>query len=157
MKTMKYDSQGRLIQVNDTRMVYDFGGRLIKCTGDNGDSTVYANQTYEINISSSGKKTHTAYLVHGYRRASLTHEEGGSADVYYYHNDHLGSTVAVSDSQGNLLTQYKYDAFGQVTIEGDDLARYKYSGKELIEDFYYFGARFYDPSVCVSFLVCDYD
>ncbi|KAF9027293.1 hypothetical protein BDZ89DRAFT_1258726 [Hymenopellis radicata] len=147
MKTMKYDSQGRLVQVNDTRMLYDFGGRLIKCTRANGDVTIYANQAYEVNISSSGKKTHAAYLVHGYRRASLTHEEGGSAEVYYYHNDHLGSTVAVSDSQGSLVTQYKYDAFGQVTIEGDDLARYKFSGKELIEDFYNFGARFYDPSI----------
>jgi uncharacterized protein RhaS with RHS repeats len=145
--TMKYDSQGRLIQVGGSKMVYDFGGRLIKCTRGNGDTTIYPSQTYEIETS-AGKKTHTSYLIHGYRRSSYTHVEGESSAVHYFHNDHLGSTVAVSDSQGNVVTEYKYDSFGKVTVEGKDIARYKFSGKEVIEELYYFGARFYDPEVC---------
>ncbi|KAE9393736.1 hypothetical protein BT96DRAFT_978801 [Gymnopus androsaceus JB14] len=145
-RTTKYDSGGRLIQVDDTHMVYDVGGRLLKCTRGSGDITIYPSQTYEVDIPSSGKKKHTSYLVHGYRRASLTNEDG-DAVVHYFHNDQLGSTVAVSDSEGIIITQYKYDAFGKVSVEGKDVARYKFSGKELIEDLYYFGARFYDCSI----------
>ncbi|KAF9061863.1 hypothetical protein BDP27DRAFT_1337464 [Rhodocollybia butyracea] len=146
-RSMKYDSQGRLIQLNDSHMVYDFSGRLVKCTRANGDVIIYASQTYEVEISASGNKTHTSYLVHGYRRASYTHVEGGSSAVHYFHTDHLGGTIAVSDSGGNIVTQYKYDSFGKVSIEGPDIARYKFSGKELIDEIYYFGARFYDPDI----------
>ncbi|KAF9019803.1 hypothetical protein BDZ89DRAFT_1116604 [Hymenopellis radicata] len=149
-RSMRYDSQGRLVQLDNTHMVYDFGGRLVKCVRPNGDITIYPSQTCDIDINaSSRKKTYTSYLVHGYRRASLAHEEGStsSATVQYYHNDHLGSTVAVSDSLGSIITEYKYDAFGKVVVEGSDIARYKFSGKELFVDVYYFGARFYDPSI----------
>ncbi|KAF9047231.1 hypothetical protein BDP27DRAFT_1346184 [Rhodocollybia butyracea] len=147
IRSMKYDSQGRLIQLNDSHMVYDFGGRLVKCTRANGDVIIYPSQTYEVEISASGTTTHTSYLVHGYRRASFTHVEGGSSAVNYFHTDHLGSTIAVSDSGGNIVTEYKYDSFGKVSIEGPDIARYKFSGKELIDEIYYFGARFYDPDI----------
>ncbi|KAJ7475487.1 hypothetical protein B0H11DRAFT_2032379 [Mycena galericulata] len=141
-RSMEYDSQGRLIGLDGMRMAYDFGGRLIKCTRANGDVTIYPTQTYEVDIAASGPTTHTSYLVHGYRRASLS----GSV-VQYYHQDHLGSTIAVSDAHGDIVTQYKYDAFGTVSIEGEDLARYKFSGKELFGDIYHFGARFYDSSI----------
>ncbi|KAJ7125831.1 hypothetical protein C8R43DRAFT_1212260, partial [Mycena crocata] len=137
LKSMEYDSQSRLINADGARMMYDFGGRLVKCTHANGDVTIYPSQSYEVDIA-AGKETHTSYLVHGYRRASLS---GNIAQ--YYHTDHLGSTIGVSDESGSLVTQYKYDTFGAVSIEGEDLSRYK----ELIGDIYYFGARFYDPAI----------
>ncbi|KAF9061866.1 hypothetical protein BDP27DRAFT_1428507 [Rhodocollybia butyracea] len=59
-----------------------------------------------------------------------THVKGDSSAVRYFHSDHLGSTIAVSDSGGNIMTQYKYDSFGKVTIEGPDIARYKFLGGE---------------------------
>ncbi|KAJ7125821.1 hypothetical protein C8R43DRAFT_1212234 [Mycena crocata] len=141
LKSMEYDSQSRLINADRARMMYDFGGRLVKCTHANGDVTIYPSQSYEVDIA-AGEETHTSYLVHGYRRASLS---GNIAQ--YYHTDHLGSTIGVSDESGSLVTQYKYDTFGVVSIEGEDLSRYKFSGKELIGDIYYFGARFYDPAI----------
>ncbi|KAF9064010.1 hypothetical protein BDP27DRAFT_1334218 [Rhodocollybia butyracea] len=135
VRSMKYDSQGRLIQLNNSQMVYDFGGRLVKRTQENGDVIIYPSQTYEVEISASGTKTHTSYL-------------GGTSTVHYFHSDHLGSTIAVSDSGGNIVTQYKYDSFGKVSVEGTDIARYKFSGKELIDnELYYFGARFYDADI----------
>ncbi|KAF4593628.1 hypothetical protein EYR40_008416 [Pleurotus pulmonarius] len=143
--SMKYDSEGRLITLNSTNFVYDYGGRLIKAIFPNGDVRIYPNRTYEVDITASGETTNTAYLVHGYRRAALS-SAAGSSSVNYFHTDHLGSTVAVSDADGNIVTEYSYDSFGQVSvIAGNDISRYKFSGKEMFDGIYYFGSRFYDP------------
>lgn len=155
---MKYDADGRLSKLNGTSFTYDFGGHLIKVVRANGDVTIYPNQTYEIDISATGAKSHTSYLVHGYRRASATTteettekemegEKPAVPTVHYFHSDQLGSTIAASDANGAIVTQYRYDAFGKATVHGPDVARYKFSGKELFGDLYYFGARFYDPDV----------
>jgi len=74
--------------------------------------------------------------------------------VYYYHTDHLGSVIAVSGNGGSIDTTYSYDAFGKATVQGPDVSRYKYSDKEMFEDLYYFGARFYDPDVCFVLVGC---
>lgn len=147
--TMKYDAEGRLAHLDDLSFVYDFGGRLIKSIRANGDITYYPNQSYEVTVSPSKEKTHTSYLIHGYRRASLTTKDKSTTDpeVHYYHSDHLGSTVAVSNAKGAITTQYTYDSFGKVAVVGPDVARYKFSGKEQFGHLYYFGARFYDPEV----------
>lgn len=146
-RSMQYSSDGRLSNLDGTTFMYDFSGRLIKATLPNGDVRIYPSQSYEVDIAASGQKTHTSYIVQGYRRASLSSSQTSSS-VLYFHTDHLGSTVAVSDTSGNVVTEYEYDPYGQVrTIRGSDLSRYKFSGKEQFGGLYYFGARFYDPEV----------
>jgi uncharacterized protein RhaS with RHS repeats len=155
---MKYDAEGRLVDLDGTTFAYDYGGRLIKSALPNGEVTIYPSETYEVSISASGRKSHTAYLFHGYRRASLTNTEealgeSASTNVYYFHNDHLGSTIAASDKSGKIITRYKYESFGKVTVDGDlDVARYKYQGKQQFGGLYHFGARFYDPDVSLYYL-----
>ncbi|KAF4597731.1 hypothetical protein EYR40_008196 [Pleurotus pulmonarius] len=146
-RSMEYNSDGRLSVLDGTSFVYDFSGRLIKATLPNGDIRIYPSQSYEVDITASGEETHTSYIVQGYRRASLSSSQTSSS-VLYYHTDHLGSTVAVSDISGNVVTEYEYDPYGQVrTIRGSDLSRYKFSGKEQFGSLYYFGARFYAPEI----------
>ncbi|KAJ8503362.1 hypothetical protein ONZ45_g10923 [Pleurotus djamor] len=145
LTSMEYDAEGRLSKLNNTSFLYDFAGRLLKATFADGSSRIYASQSFEVDISSSGDKTSTAYLVHGYRRAALT-TSSSTSTVHYFHSDHLGSTVAVSDDNGDIISEYQYDSFGKLkSRSGDDLARYKFSGKEFFDGLYYFGARFYDP------------
>ncbi|KAK2459724.1 hypothetical protein APHAL10511_008258 [Amanita phalloides] len=149
-RTMKYDTQNRLIEMNGTTFTYDFLGQLIKAASPKGEVTIYPSQTYEARYSSGSLNVcHTAYIIHGYRRACLTHEkdEVGDAKIYYFHNDHLGSTIAASDVSGKIVTAYRYDTFGKVNVQGPDVARYKFQGKELFGSVYYFGARFYDPDL----------
>ncbi|KAL0950271.1 hypothetical protein HGRIS_010251 [Hohenbuehelia grisea] len=149
LKTMQYDANGRLALTDQMSFVYDFSGNLLKATMANGDVRLYINQAYEIDIPKSGSASHTAYLVHGYRRAALQTTDGSSADVvHYFHADHLGSTIAVSDDTGAIITQYSYDSFGKATVtQGQDVSRYKFSGKEAFGDLYYYGARFYEPDI----------
>ena len=152
VNSMSYDSAGQLSQLDGTTFIYDFGGRMIKATTSSGDVTYYPSQSYEVNMLAQGEVSVTSYLMHGYRRAAFTSflTSDGKVDsttVYYFHSDHLGSTVAASNTSGMIITNYSYDAFGTVTVKGPDVARYKFSGKEQFGDFYCFGARFYDPQV----------
>ncbi len=85
----------------------------------------------------------------------------------YYLKDHLGNIRVTLDGNGNLLTSDDYYPFGLSERSGDPEAsgqmpgrsyniamtgnQYKFSGKELDEegglDWYYFGARYYDPAI----------
>lgn len=149
---MTYDSLGRMTGIESTKFVYDSKGRMVKAT--TGDSvTYYPSTSYEVTVRGN-TTTQTAYLVYQSRRASIstnvTSGKLGEPSVLYYHGDHLGSVVAVSDGNGKILTTYSYDDFGVATVEtGSDISRYKYSGKEAFEGLYYFGARFYSPVVCI--------
>jgi YD repeat-containing protein len=150
IRTMTYDSLGRTTAVNSTKFIYDSKGRMVKAA--TGDSvTYYPTTSYEATIEGNTTK-HTAYLLHPNRRASISTviSSNGSSEplVLYYHVDHLGSVIAVSDKNGEVVTRYSYDDYGVATVEsGTDISRYKYSEKEVFQGLYYFGARFYDPEV----------
>jgi RHS repeat-associated protein len=72
--------------------------------------------------------------------------------VYYYLNDHLGSAAVVINSSGTVRDKHKYQAFGGSDGGSVVLGQaYRYTGKPLDEeldlDWYYYGARYYDPSI----------
>ncbi|KAJ8515295.1 hypothetical protein ONZ45_g7271 [Pleurotus djamor] len=147
LRRMDYNSENRLVRLDGTTFAYDYNGRLVKATLPNGTTRIYPTISYEVELLAGGARTQTSYIIQGHRRASLT-STGSSSEARYFHTDHLGSTVAVSNSSGTIISQYEYDPHGRVRlIRGNDLARYKYSGKELFGDLYYFGARFYDPEL----------
>ena len=71
--------------------------------------------------------------------------------VTYYHNDLLGSPVAATDENGNVLWQEEYQPYGE-RIENDSasqLNRQWYTGKQLDKetDLTYLGARYYDQNI----------
>ena len=69
---------------------------------------------------------------------------------YFYHTDHLGSTIAVTDEAGNKVWDGEYTPFGiQLSGEGELLKAAKFTGKDLDEDIglYYFNARWYDQEL----------
>ena len=80
----------------------------------------------------------------------------GEGPVYFYHRDHLGSTMSVTDSLGNTIQQVEYTPWGEVFVEqrsgnSDFSTPYLFNGKELDEEtgLYYYGARYYDPKLSV--------
>ena len=79
--------------------------------------------------------------------APQTHAE----TIYFYHNDHLGSPLAMTDMQGNVVWRRVYQPFGQEIDPGGETASntHKYTGKEYDPEtgLYYYGARYYDPVV----------
>ncbi|MFH1776672.1 MAG: RHS repeat-associated core domain-containing protein [Candidatus Omnitrophota bacterium] len=75
---------------------------------------------------------------------------------YYYHYDGLGSVTELTDSSGNIIEKYEYDAFGNTIIRdtsGEILDTssignpYRFTGRRLDAEtgLYYYRARMYSP------------
>jgi RHS repeat-associated protein len=67
--------------------------------------------------------------------------------VYYYHQDQLGSTLAISDSSGSVQATYTYDAYGNLTASTGSLTNpFRFAGQfvDIESGLYYLRARYYD-------------
>lgn len=70
--------------------------------------------------------------------------------ITYIHNDELGSPVAATDSNRNVLWRESYRPYGQRSeFENKDTNETWYTGKQHDADLglSYYGARWYDPNV----------
>ena len=81
-------------------------------------------------------------------------------DVYFYHGDHLGSASWITDASGIPVQHLQYLPFGEPFIyqrASSYSERFTFTGKEKDSEtgFYYFGARYYDPSLSGLFLSVD--
>ena len=43
----------------------------------------------------------------------------GDGDIYYVHNDHLGTPVKMTNEMGLVVWQATYDPFGKATVDED--------------------------------------
>ncbi|MBZ5505169.1 MAG: RHS repeat-associated core domain-containing protein [Acidobacteriia bacterium] len=61
--------------------------------------------------------------------------------------DALGSTIALVNANGNLVTQYSYDPFGNTTVSGASNSNaFQYTGRENeANGLYNYRARYYSP------------
>lgn len=70
----------------------------------------------------------------------------------YYHAHGLGSIVAVTDQDGDVVKSYDYDPWGNRTESGTltvDGVDYAFTGREWDAEtgLYYYRARYYDPRI----------
>ena len=70
---------------------------------------------------------------------------------YFYHYDGLGSTVAITDSNGDVVNTYAYSPYGLVGGQETIPNPFKYVGRFGVMDegngLYFMRARYYDPEV----------
>ncbi|MCL6592311.1 MAG: M15 family metallopeptidase, partial [Firmicutes bacterium] len=72
----------------------------------------------------------------------------GETKKYFYHTDHLGSTVMVTDEAGEKVWDTEYTPFGKTAaVEGELKNAAKFTGKDWDEDanLWYYNARWMDP------------
>ena len=122
-----YDGLGRRLSKGNITYTYDGNGRVIKQS--NGIEFLYDN---------SG----VAGIVY-------------NSTTYVYRKDGQGNICALIDSNGNVVVQYKYDAWGNHVIvlsdsTNENLAKanpYRYRGYYYDEEtgLYYLKSRYYDP------------
>ncbi len=70
--------------------------------------------------------------------------------TYYYHKDHQGSIIGLSDSTQASVENYSYDAYGKTlkTASIETGNPFAYTAREMDDDdLYYYRARYYDPSI----------
>jgi RHS repeat-associated protein len=110
--TMHYDLDGNLLQMGTSIYTYDTKGRML--TAANGSTTTYAYNGLGQRVSKTtgGQSTFYVYDVQG----NLIAEYGaasGTASTVYLTTDHLGSTRAITDGSGTLLSRRDYLPFGE--------------------------------------------
>ena len=149
-KTFTYDSRNRLIAYNDTTYSYDSQNHRIAQT-TNGKTTTYTinpnatlSQLLELKEPNRAKTTY----IYG---AGLLYQKKGSKRLYY-HYDLRGSTIALTDDNGNIVDRFSYLPYGKVSHDlGNTQTPFLYNGRDGVmsdvNGLYYMRARYYDPAI----------
>ncbi|MBI2849753.1 MAG: RHS repeat-associated core domain-containing protein [Chloroflexi bacterium] len=141
-----WDAENRPISITTangtTTFVYDGDGNRVKQIVS-GQATLYVNKYYEKNLSTN---VTTSYYYFGGKLVAM---KQGSANVTFVHQDSLGGTSVVSDSNGALVSGISYSAFGErLQSQGQMPTDRLFTGQRLDgTGLYYYGARYYDPAI----------
>ena len=114
------------------------------------------------------KETATITYTYGNGLISDSRKEakGSDTEKRYYHYNHIGSTTAITDADGDLLYRIAYGTYGELTgiydTDGDPVEdktavirsenlRFLYNGRYGVETgangLYYMRARYYNPQI----------
>ena len=163
--TYEYDYENRLIRVtrkSDSQVLAEFkydalGRRVEKNDVVNGIITKYYLDGARV-IEEQESGSTTAIYVYGDGIDELLQMQKGGA-TYYYHPNSLGSIDALTESSGNVVEYYRYDAYGEVSVyDGGWVYQgsssivdnpYLFTGRRLDDEtsLYYYRARYYSPSL----------
>jgi RHS repeat-associated protein len=91
------------------------------------------------------QEINTKYIYAGNRL--LAKEENGN--LYFYHLDRIGSPIVITDEDGDVMKEKKYEAFGNLVWEEgtyDDNREFTSKEKDPT-GFHYFGARYYSGDI----------
>ncbi len=132
--TYGYDILNRLVLITfpDTTTAsyaYDALSRRIEKNVD-GTITRYVYDGDDIFLEYDGSNTLLARYSHGDRvDQPLVQERGGLS--YFYHADHQGSVVALTDLAGITINSYSYDGYGGLLSSTEGLPNpYGFTGRE---------------------------
>jgi len=151
-RTLTYDALERLVQVEGSNIstetyTYDHQGRRIeKNVAGTVNRYTYSGISIWAEFGDSWGSALAHYNYTGVDEA-IIRSTPNAADTRYYHNDGLGSAVAVSDAAGATQGSARYDSWGNV-IAGGGVPQFGFTGREPdATGLMYFRARYYDPSM----------
>jgi RHS repeat-associated core domain len=128
-------SENRVI----AQFFYDESGGRVKKVED-GVVSYYITEDYDIEDGEG-----TVYYFANGNRVAKSSDDG----MFWYLDDHLGSTNVMIDSDGELVERTLYYPFGGHREGGEE--KYSFTGKEFDSEIglYYYGARYYNPETFV--------
>ena len=140
----QWDARGRLKQVTlrNGEIVshnYDAMGRRLNQTAS-GATTTFVYDGAEVVLDRSGDGAAVDYV-----NGIVIDEKLEQAGALYFLQDHLASTLAITDGEGNTAEHLQYEPFGDGGISS--LTRYGYTGRErdAATGLIYYRFRWYDP------------
>jgi len=155
-----YDAQNRLIRATGgpssvvAEFYYDAGNRCVKRV-INGVTTYLIYDGWSLLEERNLAGNLLARYYHGPVIDELLCRVTETNTVYFHH-DGLGSTVALTDSTGNVVESYTYDVYGQPSIlsttyhllpTSSVTNRFLFTGREYLPELalYDYRHRFYSP------------
>ncbi|MDA8064029.1 MAG: Tox-REase-5 domain-containing protein, partial [Thermaerobacter sp.] len=129
-----------------TTYAYDALGRRIGVDAA-GRATGYVYDGANIHLEYDGGSLAAVYTTGLRADSALEMTRGGQS--YYYLQDGLGSTTALTDAAGAVVDAYRYDAFGNPVSTGTVENPFTFTGREYdsTDGIYYYRTRYYDPGV----------
>lgn len=129
----------------NAEFVYDGDGKRVKSVMTMTTSvatTYFVGTHYEVTGS-----TVTKYYYAGSQRIAMRKD----GTLNFIVGDHLGSTSLVTDASGNVVSEMRYKAWGEVRhASGSEATKYQYTGQySYTSDFglHFYNARWYDSSL----------
>ena len=129
-------------------------------TDKNGTETrYYFGNLYEL-VDKNGRNTEKCYIFADGKAVAFVEKASDKSEssVFYFHRDHLGSVQSYTDSEGKLVQELSYDAWGRRRnpdtweyydniADAEALDRYGFGGHEHLPSFglINMNARLYNP------------
>lgn len=175
-QAITYDEGGNPLQYNNgtaMELSWIFGRRLF--TVNIGDTEImYAYDQEGIRTSKTIGDAYTKYhIIDGVMYGEKTTDADGTTEIFYFYDDNdrkygfsydgtmyyyqynlQGDVTGIYDANGQLVVEYKYDAWGKVLAITGSLAttigqynpiRYRGYYYDSETGFYYLNSRYYDP------------
>ena len=179
--TFVYDTNNRLVTYNGNAVSYDLDGNMLSnssltCTYDSANRLLTAGgntytynaedvriknvhygaeekYTYDTNCKLSKMLTRTVgstVTKYVYGLGLISEETNNTAKVYHF--DYRGSTVAITDVNGNISDTFAYDTYGKVISRvGSSDIIFCYNGRDGVatdtNGLFYMRARYYSPDM----------
>ena len=150
--TYSFDDAHRLTGISGASndlYSYDGAGNRLKAIRDGVETRYIYDSNENLLAEADSNNVITRYYIHG---AGLLAAVTPTDDLYCYHYDAIGSTVAITDGTESVVNSYDYTPFGIIVNESETFSQpFKYVGSlgVMAEDngFYYMRARYYDPVI----------
>lgn len=169
-ETYTYDSENRLRTATvggsaTPNVFYDYdplGRRISKTAGGTalgvgGVTTGYLldgdDEIAEYNVSAGNWSLLRRYIPGSAVDERIAHVEGtalAGAPTTYYHVNHQGSVLAMTDGDGAITQQLSYDEYGNLSSGSSALGEpYRFAGRRFDPEtgLYYYRARYYAPAL----------
>lgn len=173
-----YDNNGNLSQYSGMTYTYDALNRMTAASNGSGTTISFSydarNRCVSRSINGSivflyydGRNliqendpsdVFQARYVHGGVKDEMVMKLGADGSRVYFHQDVIGSTVALTNGSGNITEKYSYDVYGAPTFRdatGAPVAssasknRFLFTGREYLQEIglYNYRRRSYSPSL----------
>ena len=108
---------------------------------------MYVGGSFEVELTAGGGVTSRTSYYNALTARVMRVESGGGSLVYYTLTDQLGSASVTLDSNGDVVGEMRYYAFGETRlVTGSMLTDKLYTGQQQTGiGLYNYKARFYDP------------
>jgi RHS repeat-associated protein len=151
MHRYEYNANNQMLRVSNGGVRGEYGynakGQRVKKTAS-GRTTIY-HYDLEGNLiaeTAANGSLIASYIYAGTSRLAMI---DGNDNVFYYHNDHLGTPLAMTDAGGAIVWKAAYDPFGEAQVDPASTVtnNFRFPGQYYDEEsgLHYNYHRYYDP------------
>ncbi len=146
VQVQRFDSPTGTIPVSTTAYAYDALGRRFRKTTD-GVVERYLFSAQDPIVALDGSGNVLANITFGPAIDEVLGVSTG-AGATYFHKDHQGSAMALSNAAGAIVGAYRYSPFGETLQASGTANAFRYTGREAdADDLYFYRSRYYDPTI----------